>query len=258
MTNQVHCSTATVAATFDLGQVANLTVAPEPPSDLASLVRRYRSLRSAVVVQALRASLRRVGPDLPDPDRRGIALGTATGAGPDIEEFLEESVRLGHHLVNPARFPLTVHNAAAGNAAVAARCRGPNVVVSSGVESVWSALAAGRALLLDSSAAVMFVGGFESQSLADGTTGTIAAFIAISAEPVALGGDYLAPLTAQLHRAGVVPGSAACAGSSEGRLPGHVGATSVATLVEFANAFVPQPARTVSGAGVDEAEVGAR
>lgn len=256
MMNQVHCSTATIAATFDLGEVADLGVAPEPPGDLAPHVRRYRSPRSAVVAQALRASLGRIGPGLPDRDRRGVVLGTATGAGPDIEEFLQESVRLGDHLVNPARFPFTVHNAAAGSAAMAAQCRGPNVVVSSGIGSVWSALAAGVALLHDNSAAVVFVGGFESQRLADGTTGTVAALIAISAEPAALGGNHLAPLTARLHRAGVVPGSATCAG--EGPPPGDVGAAGVAALVGFANAFAPEPRRHGEPGGAHEAEVAAR
>jgi 3-oxoacyl-[acyl-carrier-protein] synthase II len=258
MTNEIHCSTATMAASFDLSQGANLAVAPEPPSDLAALVRRYRSSRSAVVVQALQAWLERAGPDLPDPDRRGIALGTATGAGPDIEEFLEESIRLGDHLVNPALFPMTVHNAAAGNAAMAAQCRGPNVVVSAGTESEWSALTAAHALLCDNSADIVFVGGFESQRRANGRTDTIAALIGISADPAMLGGNYLAPLLMQLHRARVLPRPVACSGSSEDPLPSDAGATSVAALIKFANTFAPEPAGAAEPGGADEAEAGAR
>ncbi|WP_165945571.1 beta-ketoacyl synthase chain length factor [Micromonospora sp. KC606] len=254
MTNEIHCSTATIAADFDLSQVANLTAPPEPPADLAALVRRYRSSRSAVVVQALRGWLQRANPDLPEPDRRGIVLGTATGAAPDIEEFLEESIRVGDHLVNPALFPMTVHNAAAGNAAIAARCRGPNVVVSAGIESVWSALVAARGLLRDNSADVVFVGGFESRRLANGTTGTVAALIAVSADPTTLGANHLAPLSMQLHRAGVLPRPSADAGSSEEFLPSDPGATSVVALVRFANAFASKPAGVTEPGGVDEAE----
>lgn len=258
MKKEIHCSTAAVAAGFDLSPGANLTVAPEPSSDLPALVRRYRSSRSAVVVQALQAWLARAGPDLPDPDRRGIALGTATGAGPDIEAFLDEAIRLGDHLANPALFPMTVHNAAAGNAAVAAQCRGPNLVVSAGAESGWSALAAADALLRDNSADVVFVGGFESQRLANGTTATIAALIAISADPAMLGGSYLAPLIMQLHRARVPPRPAACSGSTEDLLPSDAGASSVAALVSFANAFAPEPAGAAEPGGVDVAQAGAR
>lgn len=232
MTTEIHCSTAAVAADFDLGPVADLATAPPPSSDLTALVRRYRSARSAVLVQAVQSWLRLAGPDLPGPDRRGIVLGTATGAGPDIEEFLDESIRLGDHLVNPALFPMTVHNAAAGNAAIAGRCRGPNVVVSAGTESVWSALAAARALVGDGSADIVFVGGFESQRLANGTTGTVAALIAIGADQAALGGNHLAPLTRQLLRA-----SMGSSGDTD-----ETGAASVAALVRFANAFAPEPA----------------
>lgn len=210
MTNEILCSTVAVAADFE---VAKLTVALEPQSDLAALARRYRSSRSATVVQAVQA-LVHLG--LPGPDRRGIALGSATGAGPDIDVFLEETIRRGDHLVNPALFPMTVHNAAAGNAAMAAQCRGPNVVVSAGAESVWSAFAAALALIRDDSADVVFVGGFESERQADGTTGTIAALIAISADPAMLNGNHLAPPVT--HEAG-----------SSG--------DPVAELAEFANMF---------------------
>ncbi|MFI7080640.1 beta-ketoacyl synthase chain length factor [Micromonospora sp. NPDC049903] len=237
MTNEIHCATAAVAATFDLGRFAPLTAAPAPSGDLPALVRRYRSARSAVVVQALQTWLDRAGAELPAPERRGIALGTETGAGPDIDAFLDESIRRGDHLVNPALFPMTVHNAAAGNAAIAAQCRGPSVVVSAGTDSVWSALDTARALLVDGSADIVFVGGFESQRLSDGGTGTVAAFIALSTDPTALGESHLAPLTAQLHRAGVAAGPAAARpGPSEGGDGGGM-----AALVGFANTFAPQP-----------------
>jgi 3-oxoacyl-[acyl-carrier-protein] synthase II len=244
MNNEIHCSTVTIAASFDLGRAAPPAVVPEPPSGLAALVRRYRSVRSAVVVQAIQGSLQRAGSGLPDPGRRGIALGTATGAGPDIEEFLEESIRRGDHLVNPALFPGTVHNAAAGNAAIAARCRGPNVVVSAGNESAWSALSAARALVQDGCADFMFVGGFESRRLADGTTGTVAALIAISTDPAILGGTHLAPLSTRARRA-------------DGP-PDDTGAAGVAALLGFAGVFAPEPAGAAKSGGVAEAEAATR
>nr|ACH85584.1 putative 3-oxoacyl-ACP reductase [Actinomyces sp. Lu 9419] len=198
MTNPIHCSQATVAADFDPGQIAELAVAPEPTSDLAPVLRRFRSPRSAVLAQSMQAWLQRAGSGLPPPERRGIVVGTATGASPDIEGFLGEAIRVGDHLVNPALFPMTVHNAAAGNAAIVGGCRGPNVVVSAGGGSVWSAMSAAQDLLRDGAAEVVFVGGVESQRLPDGVIGTIAAFVAISTDPASLGAAHLAPLTALL------------------------------------------------------------
>ncbi|QOC91752.1 beta-ketoacyl synthase N-terminal-like domain-containing protein [Micromonospora craniellae] len=255
MTNEIHCARASVAATFDLHQVADLTGTPAPPGNLPALVRRYRSSRSAVVVLALQSWLQRAGADLPAPEHRGIALGTETGSGPDIDEFLAESIRRGDHLVNPALFPMTVHNAAAGNAAIAAQCRGPSVVVSAGVESAWSALDAARALLVDGSADIVFVGGFESQRLSDGATGTVAALIALSTDPAALGRDHLGPLTAQLHRAGVRPEAAAHPGPSETPRAGDAAGASVAALVRFANTFARQPGAATEPDGVAAAAV---
>lgn len=238
MKKEIHCSSATVAADFDLGQVARLTATLAPPNDLTALLRRYRSARAAVLVQCLQTWLQRAEADLPAPDRRGIVLGTATGAGADIEFFLEESVRVGDHLVNPALFAVTVHNAAAGSAAIAGQCRGPNVVLSAGTESVWSALSTAQSLLRDNSADLVFVGGVESHRLADGATGTIATFIALCADPAPLGGLYLAPLAALRHRAEIVTRSAVAP---------------VAALVDFAHAFAPEtvePGGAVDGSSV--------
>ncbi|MFI0469630.1 beta-ketoacyl synthase chain length factor [Saccharopolyspora sp. 5N102] len=256
MTNEIHCSLATVAADFDLGRVAELAVAPEPTSDLAPLLRRYRSPRSAVVVQGVWAWLQRAGSELPPPVRRGIVLGTATGASPDIEGFLDESIRVGDHLVNPALFPMTVHNAAAGNAAIVGQCRGPNVVVSAGNESARSALSTAQALLCDGAADVVFVGGVESQRLANGETGTIAALIVISADPAPLGGAYLAPLTARLHQADVPSRSAVREPSDS--LPSDADEASAAALVEFANAFAADSSGAAEPGGNDDAEEVAR
>ncbi|MFE0023804.1 beta-ketoacyl synthase chain length factor [Amycolatopsis sp. NPDC059021] len=257
MTNEIYCSAATVATNIDPSQVPDLVV-PAPPSDLAALIRQYRSVRSAVVVQAMKAWLQRAGSDLPDPDRRGIALGTATGAGPDIEEFLDESIRLGDHLVNPAKFPMTVHNAAAGNAAIAAHCRGPNIVVSEGIHSVWSALTAAHALLHDNSADIMFVGGFESQRLANGSTGTIAAFIALSAGTAIFGENRIASPNTRSHWAGVLPRPQGHADSPEDPHPCEVGAASVMALVKFANTFAPAHGGAAAMGVVDESEAVAR
>ena len=195
MTRDIFCSTAVVATTFEAGSDPGLPTHLLADQELAKLERRYRSQGAAVVVHAFERWQRRADCTLPDPASRGVVLGSATGAGPDIEVFLDNSISVGDHLVNPALFPMTVHHAAAGIAAIATECRGPNVVVSAGLGSAWSVLEAACALIHERSAELVFVGGFESQPLAEGTRGSVAAVVGLAPAEAALGRSCLAPLS---------------------------------------------------------------
>lgn len=197
MTSTVVCSVPSAASSFALGVLGASVPPVEPPDELAVLTRRFRSTRSAVVVQCTQACLRAAGTPLPAAERRGLVLGTTTGAGADIERFLADAVHTGDHLANPALFPVTVHNAAAGHAAMAGDCRGPNIVLSAGRPSVWVALDTALAVLADGSADLVLTGGFESRRLADGTIGTLAVLVALSGSAAALSGRTVALSTLQ-------------------------------------------------------------
>lgn len=160
---------------------------------LNQLDRRFRSRRSAVVIAALERwnDASQLGTP-PTPERCGIVLGTETGAGADIERFLSESIEKGDPIVNPALFPWTVHNAAVGAAAIAATCRGPSIVVSSGEQSGRSAIEQSIALLEGGFADFIYCGVFES--LGD-HFGTIASITALTTRPELLGESYIGSIT---------------------------------------------------------------
>ncbi len=70
-------------------------------------------------------------PGLP-PDA-GLVLGTTTGSAQSMMDFTRESlVGTRPYLVDPARFPSTVMNCAAGQAAIWHRLQGPNATVAAG------------------------------------------------------------------------------------------------------------------------------
>jgi 3-oxoacyl-[acyl-carrier-protein] synthase II len=249
MTSDIFCSTATVATTFDVACDPLLVVDLLPGDELRKLERRYRSQAAAVVVHAFQTWRQRAGSVLPDPARRGVVLGSATGAGPDIEIFLDNSISVGDHLVNPGLFPMTVHHAAAGIAAIAAECQGPNVVVSAGLGSAWAALDAACAFLRDGGADLVFVGGFESQTRAPDTRGSVAAVVALAAAPATLGRSYRAPLSALLG--GADPQHLAAGaedGADERSSPARI-----AALVAWAEVFAP-PAAPDAAAPADAAD----
>ena len=231
MTSDIFCSTAAIATSFDVACDPCLAADLLSDRELRTLERRYRSQCAAVVVHAFQSWLRRAGSALPDPASRGVVLGSATGAGPDIELFLDNSISVGDHLVNPGLFPMTVHHAAAGIAAIATECRGPNVVVSAGLGSAWSALDAACAFIDDRSAELVFVGGFESQALAPDTRGTVAAVVALASAPATLGRSYLAPLSTLLDGMDRPPVEE---GADE-----RSGKARIAALVSWAEVFAP-------------------
>jgi 3-oxoacyl-[acyl-carrier-protein] synthase II len=68
-----------------------------------------------------------------DPSRIGVVLGTSTGSVKSATDFIRETlVNEKPYLVNPALFPNTVMNCAAGNAAIWHRLRGVNSTISAG------------------------------------------------------------------------------------------------------------------------------
>ena len=63
----------------------------------------------------------------------GLVLGTTTGSAQSMMDFTRESLTSTRpYLVDPARFPSTVMNCAAGQAAIWHRLEGPNATVASG------------------------------------------------------------------------------------------------------------------------------
>src|SRR3954470_11147859 len=73
-------------------------------------------------------------PDAPEVRARiGLVLGTSTGSVQSITEFTRDTfVRERPYLVNPANFPSTVMNNAAGRTAIWYGVRGPNSTIAAG------------------------------------------------------------------------------------------------------------------------------
>jgi 3-oxoacyl-[acyl-carrier-protein] synthase II len=68
-----------------------------------------------------------------DASRIGVVLGTSTGSAKSASDFIKETlVNEKPYLVNPALFPNTVMNCAAGNAAIWHKLRGLNSTISAG------------------------------------------------------------------------------------------------------------------------------
>lgn len=98
---------------------------------------------------------------IPAPEERAIVVGTASGALAEVESFAREIERVGAHLVNPGIFPFTVHNAPTGIAAIVSNCKGPNITISQGTESVILAADFAMGLLRTARAKLVLVGGVE-------------------------------------------------------------------------------------------------
>ncbi|MGP3973978.1 beta-ketoacyl synthase N-terminal-like domain-containing protein [Streptomyces sp. 8N114] len=66
-------------------------------------------------------------------DSTGLALGTSMGSAQSMMDFTRDSLTSSRpYLVDPARFPNTVMNCAAGQSAIWHRLRGPNATVAGG------------------------------------------------------------------------------------------------------------------------------
>lgn len=89
---------------------------------------------TAMAVTAVGMALEHSGVGETVPRSRiGLALGTSTGSIRSISEFTRETLtRERPYLVNPALFPNTVMNCAAGQSAIWHRLKGPNATISGG------------------------------------------------------------------------------------------------------------------------------
>ncbi|MEM9293961.1 MAG: beta-ketoacyl synthase N-terminal-like domain-containing protein [Acidobacteriota bacterium] len=101
---------------------------------------------------------------LPAPEERAMVIGTRLASINETIHFMEQIDTHSATLVNPALFPFTVMNAAAGLAAIQHQCRGANVTFNNGAVSALVALSYAADLVLAGQAEVVFAGGFESLS----------------------------------------------------------------------------------------------
>ncbi len=96
-----------------------------------------------------------------DPQRVGLALGSAFAGQLGMIAFAEEVRAQTARFVSPINFPKTVGNYVAGAMARAFKFTGPNVTVASGAASGLAAVAAACGVLADGVADVMFAGGYD-------------------------------------------------------------------------------------------------
>jgi 3-oxoacyl-[acyl-carrier-protein] synthase II len=97
-----------------------------------------------------------------EPDRIGIVVGSAQGSMDSIVRFTHET--LSHdspEYVNPALFPNTVMNCAAGQTAIWHSVKGPNATISSGELSSFAAIKYAISLLENNYADTLISGGIE-------------------------------------------------------------------------------------------------
>jgi 3-oxoacyl-[acyl-carrier-protein] synthase II len=100
-------------------------------------------------------------------ERAGLTLGTNTGSAQSMMDFTRDSlVGERSYLVDPARFPNTVMNCAAGHSAIWHRLKGPNTTVSGGRATGLLALRHALRLLGAGRAPAMLCGAVEEFSRA--------------------------------------------------------------------------------------------
>lgn len=87
---------------------------------------------TGIAVAAVGLLVRDCGPGLTaEPERIGLVLGTGSGSAQSIMDFTMESLASDRpYLVDPARFPNTVMNKAAGQSAIWHGLRGPNTTIT--------------------------------------------------------------------------------------------------------------------------------
>lgn len=186
---KIYYATASLASDYPIDNWSGERLPELDIERLQALSRRFRSKRATVVVAAFERWLEEAkNANLPAPQRRGIVLGSETGASADIERFLTESVEKGDAIVNPGLFPWTVHNSAVGAAAIATECRGPNIIISSGALSYNSAFQQSIALLETGCADLVYCGVYESNGDSEGT---VASITALATRPEFLGKNYV-------------------------------------------------------------------
>ena len=89
---------------------------------------------TAIAVSAVGQVISDCGPDLlAEPDRVGLVLGTGSGSVQSIMDFTKDSLTgIKPYHVDPALFPNTVMNRAAGQSAIWHGIKGPNTTIAGG------------------------------------------------------------------------------------------------------------------------------
>ncbi|KUJ65262.1 3-oxoacyl-ACP synthase [Streptomyces albus subsp. albus] len=104
------------------------------------------------------------GADAPDP-RRSVVLGTTTGSAQSMMDFTRSSLTEDKpFFVDPARFPNTVMNCAAGACAIRYQLKGPNATIGGGRTAGLLALNYARRLQLTGRAGSVLCGAAEEYS----------------------------------------------------------------------------------------------
>lgn len=95
----------------------------------------------------------------------GLVLGTTTGSAQSMMDFTRSSLTAEQPFyVDPAAFPNTTMNCAAGQCAIWYQLKGPNATIAGGRTAGLTALTYGRRLLRSRRAAKVLVGGAEEYS----------------------------------------------------------------------------------------------
>ncbi|GAA1354229.1 beta-ketoacyl synthase N-terminal-like domain-containing protein [Saccharothrix algeriensis] len=98
-------------------------------------------------------------------ERTALVLGTSTGSAQSIMDFTRDSLTGARpHLVDPARFPNTVMNCAAGQCAIWHKLQGPNTTIAAGRASGLLALRYALRLQRNRHADAVLVGAVEEFS----------------------------------------------------------------------------------------------
>ncbi|MEU0744556.1 beta-ketoacyl synthase N-terminal-like domain-containing protein [Streptomyces sp. NPDC006134] len=124
---------------------------------------RVTALAVSTVAQLLDAA----GPGLLDrPERVGLVLGTGSGSVQSIMDFTRDSLTGERpYLVDPARFPNTVMNRAAGQSAIWHGIKGPNTTIAGGWLTGLLALGYAARLLRGGHCAQVLCGAAEEYSV---------------------------------------------------------------------------------------------
>jgi 3-oxoacyl-(acyl-carrier-protein) synthase len=171
---------AATAETFDLSPYPGARIAEargfDPVKFLGDKGLRSLDRLTKLLVVAARLALRDAGLKndggwreaapgaLPWPDRVGIVVSNAYGSLEAINELDRVAVLEDRRYINPSRFPLTVANSAAGYASIWEEIRALNVSVSDGNCGALDAVAVADAMLAQSRASALLVGGAEAMS----------------------------------------------------------------------------------------------
>jgi 3-oxoacyl-[acyl-carrier-protein] synthase II len=117
----------------------------------------------AAVLAERDAVSRGAHPEVP-PSRRGVALGTGFGPVSATGAILEMLAREGPAGAEPFLFVESLHNSAAGHAAIVLECRGPTVTPVQGDASGIAAAILGSRWIRDDRADRVYAGGAEELS----------------------------------------------------------------------------------------------